>query len=368
VSGRYVMWFSDCERSSIDQVGGKAAGLGELLKAGVRVPAGFAITAGALSDLLAREGLGERIDRRLEEVDAANVKAAAAASEGVRGLLGGAELPADLRAEIVAGYRELCERVGAEEAPVAVRSSAVAEDLEHASFAGQLQTFLWVRGADAVVAHVVRCWAGFFSPEALAYRAKLGLSSGDAAMSVAVQQMVDAASSGVMFTVNPVNGDRSTIAIDSSWGLGEAVVSGEVTPDHFLVDKVTLDIVERTISPKTYELAFDPEKGTVEGRTVEEPRATQPAVSDDELRELAQLGKQIERHHGAPQDIEWAIERRDGESVVHLLQSRAETVWSRREGEAPQPAGGSATQRVLSDMLGRVGADRVLGDKRGGDR
>jgi pyruvate, water dikinase len=368
VSGRYVMWFSDCDSSSVDQVGGKAAGLGELLKVGARVPAGFAITAGALSDLLSGEGLGERIDRRLEEFEAADFKATSVLSDEVRGLLENADLPADLRAEIVGSYRELCERLDVEDAPVAVRSSAVAEDLEHASFAGQLQTFLWVRGGDAVVDHVVRCWGGFFSPEALAYRAKLGLSSGAAAMSVAVQQMVNAASSGVMFTINPVNGDRSTIAVDSTWGLGEAVVSGQVTPDHFLIDKVTLDIVERTISPKTYELTFDPDKDRVAPRTVEESRATQPTVSDDELRELAQLGKQIERHHGRPQDIEWAIERREGETIVHLLQSRAETVWSRREADAPQSAGGTATQRVLSDMLGRVGADRIRGDKSGGDQ
>lgn len=363
----HLIWLSDCDREMADVVGGKCANLGELHRVGARVPTGFAVGAEALATFLKVSDLESRIERRVQQLDVSDVQSVGAASEEVSSLILETKIPQELENEIEEAYEKLCEEEGVADIPVAVRSSALAEDLDEASFAGQLQTFLWIRGADEVLRHVVRCWAGFFTPEALAYRAKVGLGDGEIAMAVAVQHMVNASSSGVMFTLNPINGDRSKIAIDSAWGLGEVVVSGEVTPDHFLIDKVTFDVLQRSINPKEYELVFDEVEGGIKGREVGEPRSIEPSVSDEELQELAGIGKQIERHYGRPQDIEWAIERRGDESVVHLLQSRAETVWGETgKGKASGSAGGgskSATEQVLSDMIRRVGAPQVLSDE-----
>ena len=274
------------------------------------------------------------------------------ASHDLRSLVEHAELPAEVVTAIRSRHAELVARGSSDRTPVAVRSSALAEDLATASFAGQLQTFLWVEGEDAVVDHVRRCWGGFFTAEALAYRKRLEIPEDGAVMSVGVQRMVDARSAGVMFTINPLNGDRSKIMIESTWGLGEAVVSGAVNPDRYLVDKVTLDILERTIGSKDIELRFDPAEGALVEAPVDDARRAAASLTDEEIKKIARLGKQIERHYGSPQDVEWAIDHAD--DALFLLQARAETVWSRQERTAIVERKGSALEYVLADLIGRA--------------
>jgi pyruvate,water dikinase len=218
---------------------------------------------------------------------------------------------------------------------VAVRSSATMEDLEDASFAGQQESYLGVRGAGDVVAAVRRCWASLFMPQALVYRAHMGLAAVEPRMSVGVQEMVDARVAGVTFTLNPVNGDRSKIAVEVCWGLAQSLVNGEITPDRYLVDKVTLGILTRSIASQDTEERLDATRGEVVSVPVPAERRELPCLADEDVVEIARLAKRLERTQGRPLDIEWAVGPGDrfGEAV-RLVQARPETVWSRR---APVP-------------------------------
>jgi pyruvate, water dikinase len=277
---QHVRGLEELQAADAQTFGGKSASLGELLRAEIPVPPGFAISAAA--------------SERMTE---------------------------PLRHDIAARYGAL----GAEPA-VAVRSSALGEDSAEATFAGQQDTYLWVRGIDAVCEAVQKCWASLHNPEAIAYRERFNIAN--PAMGVTIQLMVDAAISGVMFTCNPVSGDRSMVAINASWGLGVAVVGGEVTPDDYLVSKVTGEIVRETISDKHVEyIAGDDGPRRVE---VEDERRRQACLAD--LEELLALGRRIEKHFGAPQDIEWAIDR-GGE--LYVLQSRPVTALAKKEPPAP---------------------------------
>jgi pyruvate,water dikinase len=227
-----------------------------------------------------------------------------------------------------------------------VRSSAIAEDMPDASFAGVQDTYLWLCGAEAVLDGVRRCWASVDNPEAVAYREERGIARGS--MSVAVQYMVDARVAGVMFTLNPVSGDRSSIAIDASYGLGVSVVGGAVTPDSYLVSKVTREIVRRQIGAKATEVVADPAAATTVERAVPEELRSRPCLSDDELVRLAEIGRRIEAHYSQPQDVEWAIDRRLDELAI--LQSRPETVWSRKPRAAP--VAGNAMAMITAAMTG----------------
>jgi hypothetical protein len=336
--------------SDAELVGGKAASLSALTRAGFPVPAGFAVTTRAY-----REALGgavvERIARELDALAPGDVRALEDCSARLRALVETTPVPAPLDAAIRAAYRALGEDV-----PVAVRSSATAEDSADASFAGQQDTYLWVVGEDAVVEHVRRCWASLFSARSIAYRVERGVPHGDVEMGVAVQRMVPARAAGVAMTLNPANGDRSKIAIEACFGLGESVVSGQVTPDSILVDKVMLDVVDTRISCKDVELVADVAGGCVTERTVGEERRTLPALSREEAVRVAELAKRAERHYGAPQDVEWAVGE-DG--AVVLLQSRPETVWSR----APRSVGATPTgmtslvQTLMNPLAARRAAD-----------
>ena len=344
----HIRWLEECDASSTSEVGGKCASLGELISIGMAVPPGFAVTTGAHDAFLARHDVREREAELLQAVDYDELKAVAQASERLRDLVENLELPEETAAAVRDAYERLSD--GADVA-VAVRSSALAEDSATASFAGQLQTYLWVKGADAVVEHVRRCWSGFFTPEALSYRHRQGIAAQDARMSVGVQRMVRARSAGVLFTLNPVNGDRSKIVIESTWGLGEALVSGEVDPDRFTVDKVTLDLLGTIVGGKQVEHRPDPSGGGVVVSEVEADRRSLRSLSDAEVVALARLGKAIERHAGRPQDIEWAVDADTGDILV--LQARAETVWSQRERPPTVEKKGSALEYVLADLLKR---------------
>ena len=230
-----------------------------------------------------------------------------------------------------------------------MRSSATAEDQPDASFAGQQDTYLWIRGADNVVNHVVRCWASLFTDRAISYRHENGYPHSDVAMSVAVQQMVLPKAAGVAFTLNPTNGDRSTIVIDSAFGLGESVVSGIVTPDNYMIDKVIFEITKRTVSAKEVECCV--EGGRVVQRPLDVDRSTSPSLTDDEIRAIARLARQAEKHFGRPQDVEWAVTiADDGLPTVHLLQSRPETVWSNKPRQVSQGVH-TGVEGVVSNLL-----------------
>jgi len=322
-----ILWFENYQSADTPVLGGKNASLGTLLAAGLPVPPGFAVSADCYRKALADGGLTGQLDALIAAVDPHDPGSVSAAGQRARALIGSLVLSRDLADGIRAAYAELCSRCGDDDLPVAVRSSATCEDQPDASFAGEHDTYLWVRGADAVAAHVLRCWASLFTDRGIAYRLERGYGRASVAMSVGVQQMVRPRTAGVAFTLNPLDGDRSQIAIDASWGFGEAVVSGEVTPDNFLVDKVMGTISKRTISAKTLEYRLTAQD-TVTAVEIEAERVSVPCLTDDEIAAVARLARRAEKHYRCPQDVEWAIEETSGD--VLLLQSRPETVWSRR--------------------------------------
>ena len=347
-----VCWFEECLKESVPLVGGKCSSLGELIHAGVRVPPGFALTTEGYRRFMAEAGLDREVAALLAGVDPADLDAVESASARIRAAIEAQPFSTEIEDLVAEAYRKLALRCGLPAVPVAVRSSATAEDLPDASFAGQQDTFLWIRGIDEVLLHVRRCISSLYTGRAIAYRANKGFAGGDVAISVGVQKMANSFTAGVMFTIHPANGDRSVIVIDSNFGFGESVVSGEVTPDHFVVNKVTLDIIDRTVSTK--ELCYTVDPKTQTSRAIEVPFERQRVQSliDDEITELAWMGKQIEKHYGRPMDIEWAVDKDlPAGGNIFILQARPETVWSGRSQQAVTGAAGSAMDYILSSLL-----------------
>jgi cytochrome P450 len=330
-----ALTFADCP-DDVRAVGGKAASLASMTAADLPVPPGFVVTTAAFE--AARAGVRDTVAAALTGLDATDTAALDRTSAHIRALIEGAPLSPDVEAAIRDGYAALGDDV-----PVAVRSSATAEDSADTSFAGQQDTYLWVVGADAVVAHVRRCWASLYSARSLAYRADHAVDEDDIAIAVVVQEMVDAAAAGVAMTVHPGTGDRTKIVIDASYGLGETIVSGAVTPDHFVVDKVLLELLDTTVGTKHVELVADPAARCTVERAVETERAQRASLDPAQVRAVAELAKRAERHYGCPQDVEWAL--CDGEVV--LLQSRPETVWA---NQRPAPATPSLYATGLTSM------------------
>ncbi len=320
--------------------GGKSAALGELLAAGIPVPGGFGISTDAYRAFLEETGLRKVLARSLAGLDIDDIDAVRSAAAAIADAIGGADLPADVRAEVLERYAVLAAEAGEADTPVAVRSSALGEDSAEATFAGQQESYLWVRGADRVCLAVRDCWASLHSPPSITYRARLGDESREAAMGVAVQRMVDAEIAGVMFTCNPVSGDPSVVAINASWGLGLGVVGGDVTPDEYIVSKVTGEVVRRTINAK--EIEYRPDPGGVGATRLDVPaeRAQTACLDDRGLAALAGVAHDVERHFGCHQDVEWAI---DGAGVLSVLQARPVTVAPRTHG----PVGVSALALVM---------------------
>ena len=332
-------------------VGGKAASLGELSRAGIRVPAGYVVTVEAFERALRALDPGGAIRREIERLPASDLAAVAEATERVRARIAGAPLPQDVREQIVARYRGLgSPGAGEGGAAVAVRSSATGEDGAETSFAGLQDTYLWVRGADAVTGHVRRCWASLYNAEAVSYRRRMRIGERDLAMAVVVQRMVEPRCAGVMFTCSPTTGDRSVISVEACWGLGSALVSGDVTPDRFVISKVTGEILRRTVVAKPRLHQRDPGGSGVTAADVPAPLREQACLGDNEIAALARVGRRVEEHYGVPQDIEWAITEREG---IVLLQSRPETVWARRRAGPVATPRARAVDHVF-EQLGRV--------------
>lgn len=344
----HVLWLDACSADSAPRVGGKAIGLGSLLREGLQVPPGFVVTTNAYVEAIRAAGLEDEIAAILRGAD--TLESQHVASERIGLLFEEAELAGPVAIEVGAAYRRLCGPT-ALDVPVAVRSSATAEDRADASFAGQQETYLWIHGAGDVNRHILRCWASLFTRQAIAYRAHLSVPLEGLAMAVVVQRMVAAEAAGVMITIDPVTGDRSQITIESSVGLGLAVVGGEVTPDRFGVDKVTYDIRTRSIGDKAIAYRFDPHAGGVVIGDVPEDLRSGPSLGDEEIVALARLGRQIERTRGGPQDIEWAIGPGPlGDREVFLLQVRPETVWSRHDSVPISDPTTPILERMLEAM------------------
>lgn len=312
----YVVKFEDLSKSDIRIAGGKGANLGELTQAGIPVPPGFVVTAQAYEKFMDEAGINDKVMSILEEIDINDTKALQAASKEIKELIIEAPIPEDLVLFIREYYNELCQRVGEDDVDVAIRSSATAEDLPEASFAGQQDTFLHVSGDDEVIEYIRKCWASLFEARAIFYREENNFEHSKVFIAVVVQKMAHADKAGVMFTVNPSTGEEIAL-IEGSWGLGEAVVSGDVTPDNYQVDKKANEIINVTISDKKIMYTND-DKGTSIKVDVPEDLRNKRVLSDEELIELTEMGKRVQAHYGEPMDTEWAFEN----DSLFLLQAR----------------------------------------------
>ena len=333
---RFVLWLEEVTKDDVVLVGGKNANLGEMIQAGIPVPPGFAVTAYAYKYFLDSTGLGEKIYAMLRDLDVNDKKALDEVTSKIRQMIKETPMPSEVEATIRNAYRELASRLNIDplRLRVAVRSSATAEDMPEASFAGQQETYLNVYGEDAVVKRVKDCWASLFTARATFYRVAQGIPHEKALMSVTVQKMVNSRSAGVMFTLHPVTGETDVIVIEGAWGLGEAVVGGKVTPDEWVVEKDTLKIREQKINRKNIAIVFNPEKGINETVKLPDPRfplfdPEAPSLNEEEVKRLAELGNLIEKHYGRAMDIEWAIDMDlPFPDNVFIVQARPETVWS----------------------------------------
>lgn len=349
---QYVLPFEECDLSMVDQVGGKCASLGELLKAQIPVPPGFALTTQAYDRFMDENDLGNRVMQRLKGLDESMVEETETASEEVRAWIEAGTISEPLEDMIADSYRLLSRRTRTPAQPVAVRSSATAEDLPDASFAGQQDTFLWVRGVDDLLESTKRCWSSLFTPRAISYRAKMGFDHAQVKLSVAVQKMVRSFTAGVMFTLNPATGDPATVVIDSNWGYGESVVSGEVTPDQFQVNKITMEVIKKTISEKEIYYTTDPETDEVKKLDVQPERRHAQSLLDDEIQMLVELAQRIEKHYGKPMDIEWATEKSlPFKGEIFIVQSRPETVWSQKKQEPVEKPRASAIDHIVAGLI-----------------
>ena len=346
-----LCWFQDVDKSALALVGGKVSSLGELIHAGVRVPPGFALTTAGFRRFLREGGIEQALLAPTADVDPEDIAALEQRSQTLRTMIEATPFSSQLEDQIAEFYRKLSLVCCLPASPVAVRSSATSEDLPGASFAGQQDTYLWIRGVDDLLSHIRRCMSSLFTARAISYRTRMGFDAEQIAISVGVQKMANSYTAGVMFTLDPGNGDRSVIAIDSNFGFGESVVSGEVTPDHFLVNKVSLDIIERTISRKEICYTVDVHAQKSLAQEVPFERQTVQSILDEEVIELARMGKQIEKQYGRPMDIEWAVDKDlPAGGNIFILQARPETAWSSKAPSATA-APMSALDHILQGML-----------------
>ena len=331
----YILEFEKLDKDSLPVVGGKNASLGEMIKADIRVPPGFAVTTDSYLLFITEAEIKDRILEIVSNLNPEDVAALNEASAEVQELIKKTAIPEPVAQAIQEGYLQLCNKCAVKTIPVAVRSSATAEDLPTASFAGQQDTYLWIQGADQVITNVQNCWASLYTPRAIAYRIKNEFPHEKVLISVGIQKMVNSKAAGVMFTLNPTDGDISKVVIEGSWGLGETVVSGSVNPDKFVVDKVMLEINERTVSAKHIECVYDLEQGEVVNADVDENMQCTCCLADEEIKALVQAAKNIENHYGRPMDIEWAIDKDISfPENMFIVQARPETVWSQRKTES----------------------------------
>ncbi len=337
-----VIWLSDLSKNDTPIAGGKGANLGELLRNEIPVPNGFVVDSRTFMEFIEKTGIKDDIKKILDEVDTENTDDLNYASQKIREEVESKEMLPALKEEIKNAYNQLCEEEG-EQVYVAIRSSATAEDLPEASFAGQQETFLNVHGPDDVVENVRKCWSSLYTPRAIYYRVRHNFTHEDVSIAVVVQKMINSEKSGVMFTSHPVTGEKICI-VEAVFGLGEAIVSGSVTPDSYTYDRNKKEMVESKVAKKNFMLVRQ------DGKTVEikldDKKANERVLSDEELREVFALGDVIEEHYGWPQDVEWAIEN----GKVYITQSRPVTTI--KEGAEESEEGELEEGEVLIKGLG----------------
>jgi len=330
---KYVLWFDDLGKEEVALVGGKSSSLGEMTqKTKVPVPYGFATTAAAYVHFMKEARLDPKIGNIMKElVDPNDTQTLQKVGKAARTIVLEAKMPKDLHDEIVAAYKQLAKKTGESNPYVAIRSSATAEDLPDASFAGQQESYLNVSGGEQVAEKVKECYASLFTDRAIFYRVQKGFDRVSVALSAAVQMMVYSKSAGVMFTLNVSNGDESQILIEAAYGLGEFVVQGTVTPDEYYVNKSDLKIVNRNVPEKTRQLVRGADGGTLETSVSSDLKGKQ-VLTDEQIKELARYALAIEKHYGRHMDIEWGLDERTNK--LWILQARPETVWSLKKAPA----------------------------------
>ena len=324
---RLVAWFGELSKSDVGLVGGKGANLGELNRAGIPVPSGFCVTADAYFRFLDEAELRPQIEPLLTGIDVNDSARLQQISNEIKALITGASMPADTATAIERAYRQM------KGLPVAVRSSATAEDLAEASFAGQQSTFLNIVGESDVLRSVKECWASLFEARAIFYRAEAGFGQLEVGIAVVVQYMVQSERSGVMFMLDPKHNDRTKVTIDAIYGLGEAIVSGAVTPDHYIVNKSDLSIAKSEIKAQRRQLIRKERRDATHENNlwvdVPEDEQRVPKLLEQQIKDLAAIGKQVEAHYGTPQDIEWAFEG----GTFYIVQSRPVTTGTATSAE-----------------------------------
>jgi len=323
---KLIAWLDDLRNEDVNIAGGKGASLGEMWNAKLPVPPAFVVTSEAYRYFINETKLDEKIRNILSGLDVNDTKELTKASKEIRKLIETAKMPDDLRLSIIESYHRLCEMSGGEEVFVAVRSSATAEDLPDASFAGQQDTYLNIKGAEEVVKSVQKCFSSLFTPRAIFYREQKGFDHFKVALAAVVQRMVNADKAGVMFTVNPINQDYNQMVIEGAWGLGEGVVSGTVSPDTYIVEKDPLKVVDIYVAKKDTMFIKDENGETKEIPTPDDLKEKQ-VLTEEEIIKLAEIGMRIEQHYKRPMDIEWAIEK--GE--IFMLQARPITTLGEKK-------------------------------------
>lgn len=347
----FILWLDHDAAPGNPLLGGKFASLAEMTAAGFAVPPGFGISTAAYRHFMNESRLSAEAEDVRQAARSLALPDLKARSAHLVAAIASAPMPDGLEAAVRDNYAILETKTGQQGVPVAVRSSGESEDLAGASFAGQYDTYLWISGADAVLHNMRSCWASMFGDAVLSYRPE-GEDTGAAentAICVGIQQMVNARAAGVMFTLDPLNGDRSKIVMEACWGLGEGVVKGDINPSHFVIDKVTFETTKREIVSQPEEYRFDPSAGAVGLAPLAAERQDAACISDAEALDLAKLAKHIEQHRGAPQDIEWAISET---SEMRVLQVRPETVWSQRQSAVVVSGTKSPIDHVLSRLSG----------------
>jgi len=346
-STKWIYRFDELGSEHNDRVGKKSAQLGEMTKAGFNVPPGFALDLQAYGLFMKKSGAHEEIGQYLTQFKAdprnpSDLPKYDKASKIIRAMIEQKQMPQELEEPICRSYDELCQVSGVRDVSVATRSAGPS------SHPGQYETFLHVQGKPAVLKNIIKVWSSTFNQRSIHARHLAGLPLDYDPIGVAVLKMVNSKAAGVLFTLNPANGDRSKVLIEGNWGLGESVVSGSVTPDEWIVDKVVLEIVKRTISVKTLEFALEESSGRARMLDVPGDRQSIPCLTDEEVLELARLGKMLEKHYAAPQDIEWTIDRDlPFPENVFFVQTRPETIWSKTKSGGKLKTTGSASRDVI---------------------
>ncbi len=323
-TNKSIFWFEEIDSHDIALVGGKGANLGELTKADIPVPPGFIVSSGAYFDFISAHRIDKTINKLLKNINSNDNKVLNQAAKKIQSLIRTKELGKKLQEDIKNYYNQLTRKTGAS-AFVAVRSSATAEDLPTASFAGQQATFLNVMGARSVVSAVQKCWASLFEPRAIYYRIINNFDHVKVGIAVPVQTMIQSEKSGILFTIDPVSNNKDVIIIDAGYGLGEAVVSGSITPDRYEVQKNYLSITHKDISKQTWKIVKVKDKN--KHIVVKKNEQEQQKISDEQIIELAKIGLKIEKHYGKPQDTEWAI---DKDNNIYFVQARPVTTIKKK--------------------------------------